>query len=171
MRTHQTKPNRWSCSITAAAMALNIPVAQLIERLGHDGSEIVFPKLPEPMCRRGFHSQELIHLAWNLGCAVTPIELHPRITTEFGSNSVHVMFDGFPDTNWQDNNLKRFMDILRHSAGVLEGAGKTCRHAVYYTNGMIYNPDGGPIYEFSKETCPEHNFYPQRALVFNGRVE
>lgn len=164
MRTYQTKPNRWSCSITAAAMALNIPVAQLIERLGHDGSEVVFPELPEPACRRGFHSQEIIHLAWGLGCTVTPIELFPMIAPSSGGGSVPVFFDGDQANNWQ-----RFNNIIDNTEGVLEGAGKACRHAVFYTYGMIYDPDGKPIYGFSKEACIKHDFYPQRALIFHDR--
>ena len=36
----------------------------LIERLGHDGSEIIYPDLPEPICRRGFHTQELFKACW-----------------------------------------------------------------------------------------------------------
>jgi hypothetical protein len=145
-------------------MALNIPVDQLIERLGHDGSEIVFPELPEPACRRGFHSQELIHLAWGLDCTVTPMELFPMIAPSTGVGSVVVYFDEDKEYNWQ-----RFNNIIETTEGVLEGSGKACRHAVFYTHGMIYDPDGGPIYGFSKEACTEHDFYPQRALVFLNR--
>lgn len=166
MRTHQTKPNQWSCSITAAAMAINIPVDQLIDQLGHDGSEIVFPHLPEPACRRGFHSQEIIHLAWRLGCTVTPMELFPMIAPSEGVGAVHVFFDGDQVDNWQ-----RFLNIINNTEGVLEGAGKACRHAVYYDHGLIYDPDlnGGPIYGFSKVACTARGFYPQRALVFKDK--
>lgn len=164
MQTHQIKPNRWSCSITAAAMVLRTPVAQLLERLGHDGSEIVFPELPDPARRRGFHSQELIHIAWYLGYTVTPMELFPMIAPSEGTGSIPVIFEGDQNNNW-----KRFIDIINNSEGIIEGRGKTWRHTVAYFNGMIYDPDGGPIYGFSQEACTEHDFYPQRALIFLDR--
>ena len=88
----QLKPNRWSCSITAMAMALETPVQHLIEHLGHDGSEIVFPQLKDPMYRRGFHSQELIQLAWDWGYAVTPFELAPTITSGLDGDWLTVSF-------------------------------------------------------------------------------
>lgn len=142
-------------------MALNTPVNQLIERLGHDGSEVVFPELPEPARRRGFHSQELIHLAWEVGCTVTPIELFPIIAPSEGYGSVPVFYGGDSDSNWDYFNA-----IIADTEGVLEGVGKACRHAVFYTRGMIYDPDGLPIYGFSKESCAQRDFYPQRALIF-----
>ena len=78
----QLKPNKWSCAVTAFAMALHVPVQELIQEIGHDGSEIVFPELEEPMRRRGFHSQELIYAAWKRGFTVTPIELMPVIAPD-----------------------------------------------------------------------------------------
>ena len=42
-------------------MVMDTTVETLIRQLGHDGSEIVRPG-PEPLCRRGFHPQELIQI-------------------------------------------------------------------------------------------------------------
>ena len=67
------------------------------------------------------------------------------------------------------NNLEFFSNIINTSEGVLEGVGKACRHAVFYRYGTIYDPDGKPIYEFSKEACKAHGFYPQRALVIEDK--
>jgi len=36
----------------------------LVARLGHDGSEVLYPDLDPPMCCRGFHTQELIKASW-----------------------------------------------------------------------------------------------------------
>ena len=72
----QHQPNRWSCMATAFAMALDIPVVEFINRIGHDGSEIVCPA-DEPGGRRGFHSQECITVALGFGLAATQIELFP----------------------------------------------------------------------------------------------
>jgi len=41
-------------------MVLDIPVADLFGLVGHDGSEIAFPALPDPMARRGRHAGRVI---------------------------------------------------------------------------------------------------------------
>ena len=76
----QVKRERWQCAVTAFAMALDIPVANLIEHLGHDGGSIVFPDLAEPANRRGHSIYELIQAALALGYAVTPMPLRAAIT-------------------------------------------------------------------------------------------
>src|SRR5260221_108718 len=73
----QKQPNRWSCLPTAFAMVLDISVKEVITEIGHDGSEIVYPNLEEPKCRRAFHIQELIDFAISIGVSVVPIEPLP----------------------------------------------------------------------------------------------
>ena len=167
---HQLKPNQWSCSITALAMTLNVPVADLVSQLGHDGSEIVFPSLAEPMCRRGFHSQELIHLAWQHGFTVTAFSLFPAVAPSFGNEpKVTVIFDGSEDNNWA-----RFTDILNATEGILEGDSGKCQHAVHYRHGEIFDPDGGQYdggqYSYSREACERRGFFANRALAFVRRI-
>ena len=72
------KPERWMCLPASFAMVLDLPLADIFDEIGHDGSQIVWPDLPEPMCRRGFHPQELIHLCLNHGYAATRVELYSR---------------------------------------------------------------------------------------------
>lgn len=55
----QENPNGWSCLPTAFACCLDVPVSEIFDWLGHDGSEILWPELPEPGCRYGFHIQEM----------------------------------------------------------------------------------------------------------------
>jgi len=161
----QLKPNQWSCAITSLAMTLNVPVADLVSQLGHDGSEIVFPSLAEPMCRRGFHSQELIHLAWQWGFTVTAFDLFPTIAPSFGAEpEVPVIFDGGGDNNWT-----RFTDIIGASGGILEGDGINCRHAVHYYCGDIWDPDGH-LYPYTREACEQRGFFANRALAFVRRM-
>lgn len=161
--THlQLKPNPWSCAITSLAMVLQRPVEQLIEEIGHDGSEIIFPGLDEPMQRRGFHSQELIHLAWQHGFSVTAFELFPAIVpTSGGSVSVPVYF-GQARGNWE-----RLIDMIHTTQGVLAGrcSPNGVRHAVCYDHGEIFDPDGCQ-YQYSREECESRGFYGNRALVF-----
>lgn len=54
----QKQPNDWSCLVTAFAMVCDMKVEDLIAKIGHDGSEALFPP---PKVQRGFHIQEIIH--------------------------------------------------------------------------------------------------------------
>lgn len=53
-------PNAWSCLPSAAAMLLHAYPKAVIDGIGHDGSEILFPEMKSPHCRRGFHIQEIV---------------------------------------------------------------------------------------------------------------
>ena len=79
------KPERWMCLPASFAMVLGLPLSVIFDEIGHDGSQIVKPELPEPMCRRGFHPQELIHLCLNHGHAATRVELYPVLCSSPGS--------------------------------------------------------------------------------------
>ena len=72
------------CLPTSFAMAIGIPVARLLDRL-HGWHTVLFPDLPEPLCWRGIHIQEIIRLVLNMGYAVTPCELFPRIAGPYGN--------------------------------------------------------------------------------------
>lgn len=146
----QIKPNRWSCLPTAFAIALQRPVAELIKRIGHDGSEILWPDLPEPRCRRGFHTQELVSVAWNLGFSCTAIECCPSLTPD-GKRLARVEF-----------SASRVDEFLKSTSGVVTGAGKRCHHAVAYHHGCIYDPDG-KIYPHT-EMAAEH-FLPHKLFI------
>lgn len=171
----QNKPNPWSCSVTAFAMAIDIPVQQLVKDIGHDGSEKIFTHLPEPMCRRGFHSQELIQAAWDYGFACTPLELYPMLRCEkfFGPGPKREPNEkgGFPLEHSVlfgssiTHNESRFVSAIDLSRGVMEGQGCRCQHAVAYHFGQIWDPDGGQ-YEFSRDACEKRNFYGNRLWIF-----
>jgi len=76
----QRKPERRMCLPTSFAIALDMPVEAVLAEIGHDGGKIVNPLLPEPLCRAGFHVQELIDVCLRHGLAVTPIELCPVLS-------------------------------------------------------------------------------------------
>lgn len=65
--------NPYSCVLQAFAFAINHCSTELQERLGHDGSAIIAPELPEPFCRRGYCVDELFELLLGLGYSCTPI--------------------------------------------------------------------------------------------------
>ena len=147
----QQRPEPWMCMPLAFAMALDMPVAELLAAIGHDGSEIVFPSLPEPLCRRCFHIQELLHVALARGFAVTPVELFPVLQpTEIGPFHKIILY---PDNNWQ-----RFEATIRASRGVIDGTGARFGHTIAYDHGRIYDPRGS-IYDYGRLACEAHQFY------------
>ena len=139
----------------AFAMALDMPVGDLLAAIGHDGSEIVFPSLPEPLCRRCFHIQELIQVALSRRLAVTPVELFPTLQpTDAGPFHKTVLY---PDNNW-----RRFEAVVQTSRGVIHGTGARLGHTVAYDHGRIYDPRG-PVYDYSRLACEAHQFYTRCA--------
>jgi len=130
----QRTPNRWSCLPTAFAIALGVSVREVIERIGHDGSAVAFPGLPEPERRRGFHVQECIDVALALGVSVTPIEAFPRHSSTVDTDPIVIRFP--------EGNEARFCRTVETTRGVLTGRGLRSRHAVAYDHRLIIDPNG-----------------------------
>lgn len=150
----QQRSEPWMCMPLAFAMALDIPVADLLAAIGHDGGEIVFPNLPEPLCRRCFHIQELIQVALVRGFAVTPVELFPVLQpTDAGPNKTIL---------YQDSNWRRFAETIRKSRGVIDGTGERHGHTVAYDHGRILDPKGS-LYDYSRTACEAHQFHARCA--------
>ncbi len=150
-----TKPNRWSCILAAFAMAMDVSVEELLSVIEHDGSEIAFPGLSEPMCRRGFHVQELIHAALWYDLTVTPYELMPAILpTPYPEN------DHGSLVITQPRRKRNFEIIVEKHQGVITGRGFRCNHAVAFEKGQIFDPDGR-TYPFSFQQCESLGFYAQ----------
>ena len=152
----QQRPEPWMCMPLAFAMALHMPVADLLAAIGHDGSDIIFPNLPEPLCRRTFHIQELIQVALSRRLAVTPVELFPVLQPGYEANLLHTTVL-YPDNNW-----RRFDATLLTSRGVIDGTGARLGHVVAYDHGTIFDPRGA-IYEYSRLACEAHQFYTRCA--------
>lgn len=124
----QTNPNAWSCLPTAFAIALDVPVAEFIERIGHDGSEPVFGN-GKPW--RGFHIQECLLAATTYGAYGTLYEFQPQ-STQDGRNIFIFDFKIKVD------------DMMAKSNGVLLGFGRRDFHAVAWEcdSKIIYDPKG-----------------------------
>lgn len=157
----QLKPYPWSCLATSFAMVLDIDVQEFFELTGHTGSEIVFQRA-EPMCRRGHHIDEAIRVCLLLGRCVTPVELFPGIaaTTQIGMQpqSILVCYPNLA-SNWVS-----FANFIATTSGVMEGRGITCNHAVAYSKGRIYDPDGRE-YDYSPEACEARHFYGRKLWI------
>jgi hypothetical protein len=149
------KPARWMCLPTAFAMALDIPLAAIFDEIGHDGSQIVEPDLPEPTCRRGFHPQELIDVCMAHGYAATRVELYPVLLAVPDGGPYTVAYPSSIGGNWG-----RFTRAIENSYGVIEGVGRHCNHAVAYDHGHIFDPDGCG-YPYSRAACENRGFYTQ----------
>lgn len=150
----QQRPEPWMCMPLAFAMAMEIPVAELLEEVGHDGGKIAFPNLSEPACRQGFHIQEFVHVALRRGLAVTPVELFPVLAAADERQTQTILY---PDNNW-----KRFADLLAASRGVIDGVGFRFGHMVAYDHGRVYDPKGHE-YDYSRIACEAHQFHSRCA--------
>jgi len=150
----QQCPEPWMCMPLAFAMAMDVPVADLLAAVGHDGSKIVFPNLPEPACRQGFHIQEFIHAALKLSFAVTPVELFPVLASADERQTLTILY---PDNNW-----KRFTDAIASSRGVIDGRGFRFGHMVAYDHGRIFDPKGR-VYDYSRIACEAYQFHTRCA--------
>jgi hypothetical protein len=131
-------------------MVLNVSVHDFIRHIGHDGSEISWPSLPEPACRRGFHIQECIELVDRLGFTVTPFEMLPRHAPAFVVPALTIYYGGSEQTAFE-----RIAAIVKRGQGVITGHNNTIGHAVAYDHGIIYDPNGS-WYKYGE--CEKHNF-------------
>ena len=139
-------------------MSLGMPVAELIEQVGHDGSAIVFPEKNPPADRRGFHSQEMIRVALDVGMTATPIELFPRLgSNEAGGHPLIVYLGRDGEANWD-----YFEKFIVCGKGVMEGSTEFGHnHAVAFQSDIIYDPDG-EHYPYSRKILEERGFHPFR---------
>lgn len=142
-------------------MALKISVEYAVSLIGHDGGEIIFPELQEPICRRGFHTQELIELAMSFGESPTPFQMFPSTRSECGQYE-YTLHTG----SQCDKRRELFSKLIHRTQGVLEGRGHVCHHAVAYDTGKILDPDGRE-YPYSIENCEAQGFYGKQLWIFN----
>lgn len=137
------QPNNYSCMAAAAAMILDCTLQEIYNRTGHDGSAIIHSNLPDPLCFKGFHIQEIIDIAHSFGYAIIPIELEP-VQTPDGINEYEIKEWGL-----FENSEARLNHYLRYFSGILEGRAKTHYHACAwdYDTQKVYDPNG-TIYPF-----------------------
>lgn len=108
------QPNLWSCVPTSLANLLDLSLTKVIDIFGHDGSEIIYPDLPEPQNRRCFTEDELLVAAWKLGVFLLAV----------------------PEDN--DN----FLEVYNQFNGILTGEydGVRTGHVVTKLNNALYDP-------------------------------
>lgn len=143
---HQRSPNRWSCWPTSLAMCLDVPVAELLQKLGHDGSEILWPEQPEPLRRQGFHPEELQYLCLReysvvLACFVPC----------FGYNPVDALHE---DRVYE---FSQFEEVLAKHNGVLTG----CYRRSNSLHAVAWNAAEERIYDADGVFATRHDFEPE----------
>jgi hypothetical protein len=125
-------------------MALDVPLQAILDIVGHDGSEIIWPRLPEPLRRRSFHIQEMIHICRKAGYAVTPFEGEACLA-QSGEQPYRI------DLKSQFEEV-----LLTCLRGVITGRGKrgNIPHAVAWNGSKVYCPSGEVygIEEFTIDT-------------------
>lgn len=127
-------------------MVLDCRTGDLIDRLGHDGSQILWPTEPEPLCRRGFHIEEIQYLALRYGRLFA--EFMPRLAYAPGEDRTPFWMQF--DADWRN--------VLKITDGILLGTyfGSTNAHAVAWNakDEVIHDPAGRrvPLDSFNAET-------------------
>jgi len=78
------QPNGWSCLPTAFAIVLQVEVGLIFDFVQHTGSEVLWPDLESPYCRRSFHIQEMknycLHIGYSCTTVTPKLGLAPRGT-------------------------------------------------------------------------------------------
>jgi len=129
-----TQPNAWSCTFAALAMVFDCTIKEIIDYVGHDGSEIL-NTLPEPACRKGLHIQEGIDVANVFGLSMTPIEAQPVQLNSEQHEFDLTKWGMFPTTE------DRFRFYLDYNIGIIVGKARKHWHTVAW-DGVIYDPQG-----------------------------
>jgi len=131
----QIQPNRWSCLLTAFAIALDENVDKLVEEIGHDGSERIW-SAPHPNDCRGFHIQEIIECCLFRKVAVVPIEPRPSLTHPLTKQGVYAVPVNDP--------ASRMTYHMQGAVGVLTGITENnSRHALTWNRSEIIDPSDG----------------------------
>lgn len=125
----QHQPNSWSCLPSAFAIVLDRKVQDVVEAVGHDGSNIVFQDLPDPQRRRSFHIQEVLIACLKLGHVFLPIYQQLTITP-----------NGLQKFSWICQEYDEFVSTHIGVFTGLTSGGR--RHAVAWDGQEVYDPVG-----------------------------
>ncbi len=156
-------PNTWSCLPTAFAIVLEVSLEAVLGIVGHDGSEITHAGLPEPLCRRGFHPQEMIKMCLKDNLSVTPVELYPQAVSKVSITNPKLFNIGGWD--W-------FSENLFNSVGVVEcrtaaGLGHAMAYEGKENHALICDPATEEVFVFHKLSDAQHR---DRFLVRLWRI-
>lgn len=106
----------------------------VLELFGHDGSQLIWPDLPEPKCRLGFAVNEMVMVAYRLDCDLIPVI--PEWPSRPDKNSAEFLVK--VDPVWVEEMYSTYDGIL---------IGRSCsknEHAVCWDHdrNLILDPNG-----------------------------
>ena len=129
--TLYTKQNRWECMPYAFAMACDLKPDLLIDKIGHDGSEILYSHLEDPMGRRGFHAQECVLAAWYYGYRLVFVEIQP------------ILIRGAEDGVYEDHLEPIDLQKINYRRAVICGLTTSQTwHAAATDGETVFDPEG-----------------------------
>lgn len=134
----------WSCLLDAFSLVLNIPSGLIEKWIEHDGGDIIWEGLKEPLCRRGFHIQELIDFCYHNNYYVIPIEAMPSCKPMLGKNiKTFYLFK-------EEEAINRLFQYVKDAKGIFTGLTvNNKRHAIGWKDNKIIDP-AGKIKEFGQ---------------------
>lgn len=128
----QIAPSEHTCVPTCFAIMLGVDVNELIQDLGHDGTELVMDDVPAPYCYKGFTIQEMVtYCLVKCNVYVTVFEKDELV--------VYGYEDKFKDVH-KEYDLKVLMEKYN---GIVFGMFHNKRHACVWSNGELFNPSNG----------------------------
>ena len=142
----QRAPLSHTCLATAFAMVLGVDALDLINSIGRNPHEVLWPQLIEPQCYRGHHIQEMIDYAWTKGHTVTEIQAMPRFGTLGCTETFGLYHSKFA--------MPRIAEYMRLCNGVITSP----THAVAWCSDMVYDPNG-TMYPIEELIDPIQSFY------------
>jgi hypothetical protein len=150
------QPNAWSCLPTAFAIATGISLETLLQRIGHDGSSLLFNDASFPHDRRAFHVQEIIDALYDFHIFVSEIECCPRLC---GKEMTYSIFDNYViQSRWNKYSKNHNLVLINN------------KHAVAwsYKDKRIIDPSG---HDCPLEKFPFHAYFliqPKEGI--HGRI-
>ena len=127
-----TQPkNTGQCSLFCAAMLLGEKPVTVIAELGHNGQEVIEPKLPAPFCYRGICIEELQDIFMRRGLVLVRFDAEPY--WHVGKTKV---------TQYtREEGRARILKIIQARPAMLEGAG----HMVAWDGERVLDPIRGYV--------------------------
>lgn len=157
---HVEKQHVWQCMPAAVACSLEVPFQKVIDAIGHDGSEINNQGLREPFCRRGFHPEEIMDAAIELGFVSTTVQYCPKLAQ-------YCSVEEFPIWSHQANK-KRFLHYLNTTTGIVMGYRDIPfgGHAWSYSKGERIDPDSTGEIKSVEDFFQTEFFWSMSFLMF-----
>ena len=126
-----------ACLLFSLAMVLDADPQELIDEIGHDGRDIMFPEVIGTIRQRSFHIQEIIDCCWKRGRAVTPIDIAPCTAPDGHPELAREIWD-------REVARERIKKYLTGNVALLIGrtSHKGLGHACAWDGEKVYDPRG-----------------------------